>query len=286
MTAPRDTRTAVVHLRVATRGGPRPVPVTWSVPTHRSTRGTVLLHHGFTRHPRHLDGLAAALAEAGLACVRPHLGSLRRSSVDATFVTALTLALAAMLEDPAELPQRLPSHEGAGSGTALVIAGHSVGAARAVHGAAVLAARGGPVRPAGLVLLDGVDSPTRLIAAALPALGGIPLLQVSGPPTRCNRHGALARVIAGGRSGYLGVTVVAGGHGDAEGEPHRRPAPIYRLVCRDGTAPEDRALVRRLAVSWCRGLAAGDREPTPGPTSEAMRRWVRDGRVAPLHGLA
>lgn len=275
---------AVLDLPVAVRGGPRPVPVTWTVP--RDPRGLVVLLHAFTRAPHDLDGFAAALAAAGLACARPRLSSFHRPyrMADAPFVTALALALASAVEDPGE---RLVIPAGpAGWASGPVLAGHSAGAATALHLAAVLEARGGPVRAHGLLLLDGADSLTRLAERALPDVAGVPLRLVAGRPTRCNRRGALTRQVAAARAGFLGVSVVGGGHGDVADAPVGRRGAAYRLACGDRTAPEDVALVRQLAVAWCVGLAAGQPDPAPGPGEPTLDRWVEDGRVALVRGSA
>jgi hypothetical protein len=275
---------ASVGVDVVCRGGPVRVDVAWTAPAGRAATGLVLLQHGFTRQPRHLRGLALALASAGLVTARPAVASLgpRRTLLDPTFLTALTLALADLVERPPDDPEnpllRSGIHVGSGG---LVLMGHSAGAAVACHQAAVLAERGGGTAPVATVLLDGTESPTGLVARALPVLADLAVRLVAAPPARCNRRGALTAQLAAGRAGLLGVTVLGGGHGDAE-DARGRPPAVYRAACGDRTAPEDRALVRGLAVAWAAGFAAG--ESTPRPDAGGLDRFVRDGRLALLHG--
>ncbi|MUH45033.1 MAG: hypothetical protein F2793_00835, partial [Actinobacteria bacterium] len=174
-----------------------------TIDTVARARGAVLLLHGFTRHPRHLDLLAGRFVDAGVMVVRPHLASLSPvASMNRPSVLARAArSIAEAIGDP-----RLP----------LVVVGHSAGAAAGSGIAAHLLDAGAFVR--GLVLVDGVESPTRSIERAWPRIGQLPMFCVCAPPSRCNRQGALAEWLRSRRTGAFGVVVRGAGHGDIEGQ--------------------------------------------------------------------
>ncbi len=154
--------------------------------------GTVVLVHGFTRSPAALDALSADCAEMGARVLRPHLGSLwwPSSTNNADHVARVADRLREQL---AEGP--------------VVVAGHSAGAAAGAWIAGTFVARGADV--SSLVMIDGVDSPTRLIRRAWPSLSGVSVRAVCAPPSRCNRNGALAAWLAA-QSGDVETVVVPG----------------------------------------------------------------------------
>lgn len=108
----------------------------------------------------------------------------------------------------------------------VVLLGHSAGAAAAVYVASVL--RQGLVQIRGVVLIDGVDSPNRLIAKSLPLLEGCSIGAVLAPPSPCNRRGALQKFLTGFPRAHVAV-IPGAGHGDIEGGDKK----IYRLACGD-----------------------------------------------------
>lgn len=286
----------VVPLAVA--GLTRPVLVHGDRPTERP-RGVVLLHHGFSRGPRALDRLTAGLVASGLAVVRPAVSAWRRGRTynDPGFLTALALGLGTALEAARDgagplrelaigptdrRPVPPPRNAAAGQvGPPLVLAGHSAGAAAALHEAAVLLHRGG-LTPAGLLLLDPTDSLAAVGTRALPDLDDVPVLVVAGPPGRCNRGGALVAALADRRAGFLGARLLHGGHGDAEG----KVSPLYRAACGDRTAAEDVALVHRLAAVWAADLAAGAATPALRPGGAVFDAWTAADRVLAVLGTS
>ena len=176
-----------------------------------TTPPLVIALPGFTRGPEHLARLAAACNDAGLDCVRPALAP--------RWMPVLYMERHRLRTTAARLAE-------SATGRPVVVAGHSAGAAAGCALAVDLLAQGIDVR--GVVLIDGVDSPNRLIASSLPDLAGVRVAAVLAPPSPCNRHGALARVLAGWPD--VRVTPVDGaGHGDIEGPG----VAIYRRACGD-----------------------------------------------------
>lgn len=129
----------------------------------------------------------------------------------------------------------------------VVIAGHSAGAAAGCYLATSLMNR--DVDVAGVVLIDGVDSPNHLIRETLPQLRELRVGAVLAPASPCNRQGALAQFL----SGYPWVrsTFVEGaGHGDIEGAG----IGVYRRACKDTSdqATADRFLQAVMEmITWC-----------------------------------
>ena len=206
--------------------------------------GTVVLLHGFTRSPRHLELLSAGCVEAGARTLRPALGSL-------WWPTSTNNA--AHLDDvrDAVREQLAPGP--------VVVVGHSAGAAAGAWLATGLRYAGAPVTR--LVMVDGVESPSGLIRRAWPRLPGIAVRAICAPPSRCNRQGALADWLSGREGGVdVEVDVIEGsGHGDIEGPSQR----IYRWACGDaeGQPARDRVMASVLAqvVAGLGGAATPDR---------------------------
>ncbi len=172
---------------------------------------TVVGLHAFTRSPAHLSRLAEACRSAGLGWVAP---SLAPRWLPTRYMNRRRLE---------RLSARLA---GALPGQPLVVVGHSAGAAAGCYLATALLRRG--VQVCGVVLVDGVDSPNHLIERSLPGLEQVPIAAVLAPPSRCNRDGALARLLAG--RPRIRVTLVEGaGHGDIEGAG----IAAYRRWCGD-----------------------------------------------------
>jgi pimeloyl-ACP methyl ester carboxylesterase len=204
-------------------------------------RPVVVALHGFTRGPQSLARLAAACNEAGFGCVRPSFAPrwLPVLYMDKHHLRRVARRLAARIE-----------------GDPIVVAGHSAGAAAGCYLAVELLRLGRDVR--GVVLIDGVDSPTHLIASMLPHLRDVRLAAVLAPPSPCNRQGALERHLEDCPG--VRVRVIEGaGHGDVEGAG----IAVYRRAC--GDASDEATAARFLgavveAIEW----AAGDILGRPG----------------------
>lgn len=142
--------------------------------------GWAWLQHGFARHGRHLDGVAAVLSGAGIAVLRPDLRSCapHRSLHDREFIAGVVSAVVRALEY--DVP--------GGHAARWIGVGHSAGAAVVATAAARMVERGQP--PAGLVLLDPVDTVGHLLAGSLPGISEVDVTVLACPPSRCNRHGA------------------------------------------------------------------------------------------------
>ena len=222
------------------------------------------VHHGFTRSPRHLAGVATLLSAAGIATVRPSTSGLmpRRSIHDPGYLTrrAIERAVHAEVQGLGELPW--------------IGIGHSAGSAVALLEAAVRIENGFPV--AGVILLDGTDT-----IGGVARLPDAPILLISNPPSKCNAQGALTARIRESREEFVGLTIVGGGHGDAErigsGAPGHIPA-VYRFTCGDHSAAEDVAIAESLLRGWTVDLALG-REITLRPGHDVVSGWVLAGRV-------
>lgn len=177
-----------------------------------TTTPLVIALPGFTRGPRHLERLAAACNAAGLDCVRPELAPRW---------------LPVLYMDQRRLRGIAERLTGRAGGRPIVVAGHSAGAAAGAYLAVEMQRRHADVR--GLVLIDGVDSPTHLIERHLPELAGR-VAAVLAPASPCNRSGALERYLADRPE--VRVRVIDGaGHGDIEGPG----IGIYRRACGDAS---------------------------------------------------
>lgn len=174
--------------------------------------GTVVLLHGFTRSPEHLGLVSSACVALGVRTLRPALGSLwwPTSTNNAAHLDRVGVSL---LRHLAPGP--------------VVVVGHSAGAAAGAWLTAGLRAAGAAI-PA-LVMADGVESPSGLIRRAWPRLAGVTVRAVCAPPSRCNRHGALASWLAAQDGDVEVETIEGSGHGDIEGPSQA----IYRWACGD-----------------------------------------------------
>lgn len=173
-------------------------------------RAAVIALHGFTRSAGALQRLADALVGERLAVIRPTLASLwwPRSMNRRVIIEQLAAAVRPLLDD-----------------RPVAIVGHSAGAAAGARLAGQLIAAGLPMR--GVVFVDGVENPTRHIAAAWPTISECAVRAVAAPPNPCNRHGALTTWLTDRLVGEFGIEIAGSTHGDIEGEEHR----IYRLAC-------------------------------------------------------
>lgn len=190
-------------------------------------RGTVVLLHGFGRSPTALADLAERLAIKGAKVVGPHLSAWwwPTCTNNTRHLTRVAVDLAG-----AALPRPV------------VVVGHSAGGAAGAWIAAELTARG--VDVAALILVDAVDSPVRSIRRSWPRLRGVPVTALCGPPSPCNRRGALEGWLLQREADpqwTIDVVRVEGmGHGDIEGAG----IGVYRRWCGDDPdAPARAALL-------------------------------------------
>ncbi|MFM9048657.1 MAG: alpha/beta hydrolase [Actinomycetota bacterium] len=245
-----------VHLEFGVPGSRDARLRTAWTPGREPIAGWVWLQHGFARSAGPLGGLADALAARGMSVVRPDIASLtpRRSMHDPAFLTAVALTLANAID------AGIPQERGIAVGQGWVGIGHSAGAAVIVHGAAVLAARPGlPGSPAGLVLLDPVDTVGGVLARALAGVpAAVRIIALACPPSRCNRRGRTARWL-----GATGRAEVVPMPGVSHGDPERIPGS---LVAAD-VAPAGRA------IRWACGPAG-----SPQSVAELGEETVRAAR--------
>ncbi len=223
---------------------------TWT-PARGEPRGWVWLQHGFARSGRHLGGLADLLAGHGFAVVRPDVASFTpwRSMHDRAYLTACALTIAAAVQEGTV------ADRGVAVGGPWLGVGHSAGAAIVVQAAAVLGAHGLP--PAGLILLDPVDTVGGLLVGALPDLGAVPIVAFACPPSRCNRHGSTVDHLRG-RAEIVDLAGLS--HADPERIPARLDVaavpPAGRAVVWACGPPGSQAAVVGLGE---RTLAAAER---------------------------
>lgn len=185
--------TVVVDLDIPAGGRVR---TTWR-PAIGTPRGWVWVQHGFSRHARHLAGVAELLSSAGLVTVAPDIATLRpwRSVHDTTWLTSVTATVARAVEGGLVGVRGIDVRGGSLPWTGV---GHSAGCAVVAHAATVMAARGSTV--SGLVLLDPVDTVGGVFARALPELDQVAMEALTCRPSRCNRAGVLGmRLAAAGR---------------------------------------------------------------------------------------
>ena len=214
--------------------------VTWYWPV-AEPRALLVMQHGFSRRCHHLRETTRQLMATPMAAL----------CIDAPMAgghAALAEALAR------RLAEGLPAAQGRAVPHAVIVGGHSAGAAFAVHLGARLAQLA-PQRVAGAVLFDPVA--TRHWAADLQRLvdgGRRPMLAVLAPPQGCNAQGsarpALEQLRAMAQAaGRDTVTLVEGGadatHADAEGDDSDT---LARLACgppQPGPVAKLRATARR-----------------------------------------
>ena len=195
--------------------------VTLLRPTRPVAVGTVVLLHGFTRSPRHLDLLSAGCVAAGARTLRPALGSLwwPTSTNNAAHLDRVAAAVRTRSPRPGGR-RRAFGRCGGGRVDRRRAARRPAWPSAARHGRR----RREPHRP----------HPSRLAAA-----GGIAVRAVCAPPSRCNRQGALAAWLADPTTARRRrCDVLPGsGHGDIEGPSQA----IYRWACGDDVAAGPRA---------------------------------------------
>lgn len=204
---------------------------------------TVLALHAFTRGPQHLSAFADACGREGWTCIRP--------AVAPRCLPILTNSRRHI----AQVAHRLVA-----SGrlvAPVVIVGHSAGAAAGAWMTPILRSAG--VEVAGLVFVDGNDSPNQLIELIWEQLTDIPIRAVMAPPNPCNRHGRLTEFLDERRPGST-VIVPGSGHGDLE----MLGAGVYRRACGDRSGPAQWQEVQREVIDAIRNLftaadAPGDR---------------------------
>lgn len=190
---------------------------------------TVLALHGFTRGPRNLADFSAACQLRGWDCVRVALAprwlpTLMHNRRHLDHV-ADRLTSAGRLLGP------------------VVVVGHSAGAAAGSWMTPTLRNLG--VDVAGLVFVDGNDSPNHLIERAWSNLASVPIRAVMAPPNPCNRHGRLTSFLQQRRPGSVQV-IPGAGHGDLE----MSGGSVYRRVCSDRSGPAEWMAVQA-AVLGC-----------------------------------
>jgi pimeloyl-ACP methyl ester carboxylesterase len=203
-------------------------------------RGTVVLLHGFGRSPAALEELAQRLAARGATVLGPHLSAWWWPSCtnNTRYLTRVAREIVAR-----------------GCARPMVVVGHSAGAAAGAWIASTLRDQGVPV--AGLVLVDGVESPVGSLRRSWPRLRGVPVTALCGSPSPCNRRGALQEWLQSREvdsSWPLEIVRIEGmGHGDIEGAG----LMVYRRLCGDApTAPARAELLGRVEAAIERAWSA------------------------------
>lgn len=254
--SPPPTRPALRAAALEIAGDP--YPASWALPKGEPA-GLMLLEHGYARRCEHLRTTAQRLADAGLAvlCIDAPMSGGNPLLADAL---APALAALAVLPDGRAVPR------------AIVVGGHSAGAAFAVRVAARLRAIA-PQRLAGALLLDpvavgGFSDQLRAVAER----GARPVLAIEANASDCNAHlsarPALLQLrdemIRAGRVGFVGVQLVDGStHLDAEGEDSDWAA---QLAC-GHPLPDNSARLRGLAAGWALAMARGEAPQPPADTA-------------------
>lgn len=203
-------------------------------------RGTLLALHAFSRSPRHLRGFARLFVERRARVLLPHLRAWWWPE-STNNVGHLTKVADLVAEARSEGP--------------VVVLGHSAGAPAGAWIAARLLDRGLPVTE--VVFVDGVESPVRSLERSWPHLEHVRITAICGPPSRCNRGGALAAWLERAPHAAdppLEVEMLPDlGHGDIEGQG----VGFYARFCGDDpNAPARGLLLERLAEAVERGLSA------------------------------
>lgn len=190
---------------------------------------TVLALHAFTRGPAHLAAFGEACERRGWTCIRP---------------TVAPRLLPILMNDRRHLNRLADRLVGSGRLTGpVVIVGHSAGAAAGSWIAPTFVKSG--VEVAGLVFVDGNDSPNHLLERAWIELAPIPIRAVMAPPNPCNRQGRLTSFLETHRPGSV-LVIPGAGHGDIE----MSGAAVYRRACGDRSGPSQWLAVQS-AVLGC-----------------------------------
>ena len=129
----------------------------------------------------------------------------------------------------------------------VVVVGHSAGAAAGSWLTPTLRNLG--VHVAGLVLVDGNDSPNHLIERTWNDLASVPIRAVMAPPNPCNRQGRLTSFLEERRPGIVQV-IPGAGHGDVE----MSGAPVYRRFCSDKSGPSEWKAVQAAVLACIQEL--------------------------------
>lgn len=124
----------------------------------------------------------------------------------------------------------------------VVVVGHSAGAASGSWMVPTLLNAG--VNIAGLVFVDGNDSPNHLIERAWADLATVPIRAVMAPPNPCNRHGRLTTFLEARRPGSV-VVIPGAGHGDLE----MAGSAVYRRACKDRSGADEWARVQSAVLA-------------------------------------
>lgn len=198
---------------------------------------TVIGLHAFTRGPAHLDALGQACRAHGWGWLSP----------------ALAPRLLPVLMNSRRHLRRIARSLAAdvGDGADVVLVGHSAGAAAACPLAVDLTGRG--VQVLGIVMVDGADSPNRLIERTLPDLRAVPIVGVLAPPNPCNRQGRLAGLLDRERPGST-LVIPGSGHGDIE----MRDSRVYRSACGDTSDPATRQSVLEHTLAAIAAMVSGE----------------------------
>ena len=207
---------------------------------------TVIGLHGFTRSPARLKALQGACTAQGWDWIAP----------------ALAPRWLPVLMNSRRHLRRIADRiaMAVGRGGSVVLVGHSAGAAAACQLALFLRNLRIPVL--GIVLVDGTDSPNKLIESNLSDLRSVPIWGVLAPPNPCNRQGAVETLLARDRPGDYEV-IAGSGHGDIEMAESR----IYRRACRDASTPLIRQLVLEHTVTAISLMVSGGRGSKEGSVS-------------------
>ena len=207
---------------------------------------TVIGLHGFTRSPARLTALHSACTSRGWGWIAPALAPI--------WLPLLMHSRRHLGRIAGRLAMTV------GSGGSVVLVGHSAGAAAACQLALLLRSLG--IRVLGIVLVDGTDSPNKLVESTLPDLRSVPIWGVLAPPNPCNRQGALEILLTQDRPGDYEV-IAGSGHGDIEMEDSR----IYRRACRDASTPLIRKQVLKHTVTAISLMVSGGRGSEEGSVS-------------------
>lgn len=228
-----------------------------------------------------MAALAWRCQSLGLRTYRPAISSFGPQGINSV----------AAVRELADLIALLPGLTG---DPGIILAGHSAGAAVAAQMSGRLASLG--IRMAGLLFIDGVDNRAGMVRHMV-VDGAVPpwprVLLVDAEPSRCNRRGALSRLLLERVPVVGGWRVRGAGHGDVErwvpGAPgvptgpgsaaRARPPLAYRLACGDSGHVDVAATVQALAAAGAAAMAVA------GIRGEAWRGAELTAiRVAALHG--
>ena len=129
----------------------------------------------------------------------------------------------------------------------VIIVGHSAGAAAGSWIARRLLKAN--INLIGIIMVDGNDSPNKLIEQSWSDLSNLPVIGVLAPPSPCNRQGRLEQFLKNHDAEEIHI-IDHSGHGDIE----MTDSKMYARVCGDESTQQTKTLVLHTTIQAIESL--------------------------------